>query len=216
MRIIIIGCGRMGSGLAVHLTREGHKITIIDSNRDAFSLLGPGFKGEALVGIGFDKGVLEKAEIGSADAVVACTNSDEANALIGRISRNIYKVPCVISRLYDPRKAELYQSLGIQTIGTTGWGILRVSEMLSYNQLDSILNIGYGQVELLRIEVPALLAGRPAGELNILGEIQIAALSRDSTTVIPTSGTILQKNDVVYLTVLNGAGDNLKRLLGLE
>ncbi len=216
MTVIIVGCGRLGSGLAGDLIKKGHKVTVVDSDPNSFSFLGKNFKGKTITGVGFDKELLENAGIHKADAVVACTNSDEANALIGRISRNIYKVPRVISRLYDPRKAELYHTLGIQTISTTSWGITRAVEMLSYNQLDSVLSIGNGQVELLRVEVPALLVGRPVGELSAIGEIHVVAISRENSTFLPTTGTLLKKHDVVYLTIMNTSAGRLKSLLGLE
>ena len=216
MKVIIIGCGRLGSGLAGRLTREGHSVTVIDSDPDSLCRLSPTFKGRTVTGVGFDKDVLEKAGVTTADAVVACTNSDEVNALIGRISRNIYKVPRVISRLYDPLKAELYRTLGIQTISTTAWGIAQVTESLSYDQLDSVQSLGNGQVELMRIDIPALMSGRPVGELVVVGEIQVVALSRQNETLVPTLGMALRTHDVVYLSVHNTSIGRLKSILGLQ
>lgn len=132
--------------------KKGHNVTVIDNSPEAFDLLGKDFKGKTILGIGFDRGVLEEAQINLADAIIACSKSDETNALIGRIARNIYKVPRVISRLYDPRRAEIYRSLGIQTISTTTWGIERATEMLSYSQFDNVLSIGDNNIEIIRIE----------------------------------------------------------------
>ncbi|MDP4152291.1 MAG: NAD-binding protein [Bacillota bacterium] len=215
MKVIIVGCGKLGSGLALNLLKKGHNVTVIDNDPEAFQLLGKDFKGETIVGVGFDRGILEKAQIKMADAIVACSKSDEANALIGRISRNIYKVPRVISRLYDPRKAEVYRSLGIQTISTTTWGVLRTTEMLSYNQLDSVLTIGDSNVELVRIDTPTLLVGRTVNELTVVGEIHVVAISRDNKTFLPTMGTALQKHDVIYIAALSSSTKRLKSLLGL-
>ena len=214
MKVIIVGCGKLGSGLAQNLSKKGHKVTIIDTNPQAFELLGKDFKGETIVGIGFDKGILEKAQINFADAIVACTKSDDANALIGRISRNIYRVPRVISRLYDPRRAEIYRSLGIQTISTTTWGVHQAAEMLSYNQLDSILTLG--DVEIIRVETPALLAGRTVNELTVIGEIQVIAICRDNKTFMPTRGTVFHKHDVIFVAALTTSVNRLKTLLGFE
>jgi len=215
MKDIIVGCGKFGSGLAKNLIRKGHHVTVIDSNPEAFELLGKDFNGNKIVGIGFDREILEQAKIQSADAIVACSKSDEANALIGRIARNVYKVPRVISRLYDPRKAEIYRSLGIQTISTTTWGVQRATEMLSYGQLDSILTLGDSHVELVRIETPALLVGRTVRELTVLGEIQAVAIFRENKTFLPTMGTELQKHDAIYLTVVTTSAKKLKSMLGL-
>ncbi len=215
MKVIIVGCGKLGAGLARSLIKKGHTVAVIDNDPEAFEMLGKDFSGETIVGIGFDRDTLEKAQIRIADAVVACSKSDEANALIGRISRNVYKVPRVISRLYDPRKAEIYKSLGIETISTTNWGIQHTIELLSYNQLDSVLTLGDNNVELVRIETPALLIGKTLKELNILGEIQVVALSRKNKSFLPTMGTTLEKHDIIYLSVMDSSKERLKSLLGL-
>jgi trk system potassium uptake protein len=215
MKVIIVGCGKLGSGLAQNLIKKGHHVTVIDNNPEAFHLLGKEFKGKTIEGVGFDRDILEQAQIRLADAIVACSKSDEANALIGRIARNVYKVPHVISRLYDPRKAEIYRSLGIQTISTTTWGVQRATEMLSYDQLDSVLTIGNSNVEVIRIETPALLVGRTVNELTVLGETQVVAISRENKTFLPTMGTPLQKHDIIYIAVLATSAKRLKSLLGL-
>jgi trk system potassium uptake protein len=216
MKDIIVGCGKLGSGLAQNLIRKGHSVTVIDSDPEAFDLLGENFKGKTIVGIGFDRQILESANISSVDAVIACSKSDDANALIGRISRNIYKVPRVIARLYDPRRAEIYRSLGIQTLSTTTWGVQRAAEMLSYSQLDSVLTIGDNNVNLIRIETPALLVGRTVNELTVLGEIQVVAISRENKTFLPTRGTVLKNHDVIYISVLTTSESRLKTLLGID
>ena len=216
MKVIIVGCGKLGSGLAQNLVKKGHSVTVIDSTSESFELLGKDFKGKTIVGVGFDKGVLEEAQIDRADAIIACSKSDEINALIGRISRNIYKVPRVISRLYDPRRAEIYKSLGIQTISTTTWGIERATEMLSYSQFDNVLTTGDTNIQLIRIETPTLLVGRTVNELTVIGEIQVIAITRHNKTFMPTSGTKLEKNDVILITVLTSSLGRLKKLLGIE
>lgn len=215
MNAIIVGCGKLGSGLALNLIKKGYSVTVIDDNAATFELLGKNFPGRTMVGVGFDKAVLEKAGVQSADALIACCKSDVTNALIGRISRNIYRVPRVISRIYDPRKAEIYHTLGIQTISATTWGIRRVSEMLSYNELDTVTTLGDDNVELVRIDVPALLVGKTVNELTAIGEIQVVAISRDFKTFLPTFGSVFQKNDVVYIAVMVSAVKRLKSILGL-
>jgi len=216
MKIIIVGCGKLGSGLAKALTAKGHKVTIIDSDPAAFRLLGADFSGTEITGIGFDRDILEQAGISRADAIIASSKSDATNALIGKIARDIYRVPRVISRLYDPRRADIYRSLGIQTISTTTWGIQHAMEMLSYDRLDTIVPIGNGQVELIRAEVPALLVGRTVRDVTVFGEIQVVSVSRSNKTFIPTLGTPLEKHDVLYFSVLDTAAKKLKHILGLD
>jgi len=216
MNAIIVGCGKLGSGLALNLIQKGYSVTVIDENPETFELLGKDFAGQTIVGIGFDKGILEKAQIRSADALIACCKSDVTNALIGRISRNIFRVPHVISRIYDPRKAEIYHTLGIQTISATTWGIKRVTEMLSYSQLDSVTTIGDDNVEIVRIDTPALMINRTVSELSAIGEIHVVAISRNNKTFLPSLGTPFQKDDVIYIAVVSSSVKRLKSILGLS
>ncbi len=215
MKVIIVGIGRMGAGLSLNLIKKGHQVTVIDSNPEAFNELGSDFKGTKVVGFGFDRDILNEAKIDKVDAVVSCTKSDEINAVIARIAKNIYRVPRVIARLYDPQKAEIYHRLGIQTISTTVWGIERASELLTYNQLDSVYEIGNGNVNLIRIEIPSLMVGHNVNEITHIGEIQVVSISRSNKTLIPTLGTILEAGDILYIAVMISATGKLKAMLDL-
>jgi len=216
MKVIVVGLGRMGVGLTLNLEKKGHQVTVIDMNPEVFDLLGPNFKGNKIVGIGFDRDVLNQAKISQIDAIVSCTSSDEVNAVIARMAKNIYRVPRVIARLYDSRKASLYHRLGIQTINTTAWGIERATEYLTYNQLDSVYEIGNGNVNMVRIEVPALMVGYTVNNLSVLGEIQVISINRNSKTFIPTAGTIFEAEDILYIAVNISATDKLKSMLDLS
>ncbi len=215
MQAIIVGCGRSGSGLAQALSKTGHAVTVVDLNPAAFEALGVDFKGKTVEGVGFDRDILALASIEQADALAAFTASDEANIVIARIAQEVYRVPKVVARLYDRNKAEIYKNLGIQTISTTTWGIKRAVDILTYSPLDAILTLGSGDVELVKIEVPTMLAGRKVDELTVLGSIHVAAIERGSKTLLPTAGTVLQRGDVLYITAAISAGTQLKQLLGL-
>ncbi|WP_243425576.1 potassium channel family protein [Clostridium paridis] len=215
MKVIVVGLGRMGTGLSLNLVKKGHQVTVIDSNPEVFNGLGKDFKGTKIVGFGFDRDVLTKAQIDKVDAVVSCTTSDEINAVIARIARNIYKVPRVVARLYDSRSADIYHRLGIQAVSTTTWGIERATEMLTYNQLDSVYEMGNGHVNLVRIEIPSLLVGHTVNELTVIGEIQIVSISRNNKTFIPTRGTVFEAEDVIYISVISSAINKLKSMLGI-
>ena len=215
MKVIVVGCGRMGTGLALNLVKKGHQVTVIDMDPDAFDSLGKDFPGVKIAGVGFDRDILRQARIDRVDAVVASTSTDEANAVIARIARNVYRVPRVIARLYEPIKADIYHRLGIQTISTTTWGIDRATEMLTYNQLDSVYELGNGGVHLVRIEVPLLLVGHNVNEITALGEIHVVSVSRNDRTFIPTMGTILEAGDILYVSVMASSHDKLKSMLGI-
>ncbi len=215
MKVIVVGCGKMGSGLALELVKKGHLVTVVGSSVEELSILGKSFQGDTIVGVAFDKQILEQAGIQRADAIVACTKSDETNALIGRIARNTYRVPRVISRLYDPRKAEIYRTLGIQTISATEWGVKHAIELLSYDQLDIVAGLGNGGVDIVRVEVTELLVGKKIVDITVAGEFSVCALSRQNQTFLPTLGTVLQKGDVVYFNVLVSSVKQFKHVLGL-
>lgn len=215
MKVIIVGLGRMGTGLSLNLLKKGHQVTVIDNDPEAFKVLGNDFGGTTILGFGFDRDVLSTAQIDKVDAVVACTESDEVNAVVARVAKNIYRVPRVIARLYDSRKAEIYRRLGIQTISTTTWGIERATEILTYSQLDSVYEMGNGKVNLVRIEVPSLLVGHTVNEITVIGEISVVSINRSNKAFIPTLGTILEAEDTLYLAVNYTATDKLKSMLDL-
>ena len=216
MRIIIVGCGRIGSGLAQALDKAGHEVYVIDSNPAAFSKLNPAFTGKTIAGVGFDREVLLKARIDRADALAAVTSSDESNAVIAQLAREAYRVPKVIARMYDRQKAEIYRRLGVLTLSSTAWGIRRAIDLIAYAPLNTVLSLGSGDVDLVEIEVPALLIGRQTRELMLAGEVTVAAVVRGNKTFIPTLGTTFEKGDLVYLSVATGSTGRLKRLLGME
>jgi trk system potassium uptake protein len=119
MKIVIMGCGRTGSKLAVMLDAEGHQITILDINDYSFRRLPVDFKGTALVGDGTNEETLKKAGIEDADAFVAVTQGDNRNILSAQIARHIFNVPKVLLRIYDPLRRELYTSLGLEAFSPT-------------------------------------------------------------------------------------------------
>ncbi len=214
MNVIVVGAGHMGRGLAERLCRQGHDVTVIDRNPEKLEGLGESFTGRRVQGVGFDRDLLARAGIARASALVACTSTDEANIVIARVARGTYRVPRVIARLYDISKAEAYRRLGIQTISTTDWGIRHACELLTYQELDTVLEVGSGDVQLVRTDVPAPLEGRPVREVSALGEVQVMAISRNNETFIPTLGTLLEHGDVVYAAVASSASGKFAYMLG--
>jgi len=215
MRIIIIGCGRMGAGLAQTLNLNGHSVTVVDKDPVAFERLGPAFKGQTVVGVGFDRDVLLQAGIKRADGLAAVTASDEANVVVARLASQVFHVPRVVARLYDTRQAEIYRRLGLQTIAPITWGVHQLADLLCFSPLDTVLSLGSGEVDVVKTEIPLLLVGRTVNELTVPGEIQVVAISRGGTTFLPTLGTVFQNGDLVHLVVLAASADRLRALLGL-
>lgn len=206
----------MGSGLANKLSQNGHNVTVIDLDPSAFERLPDSFIGNTVVGIGFDRDILTKAGIERADGIAAVTSSDEVNAVIARIASQIFRVPKVVARLYDQRKAEIYKRLGIQTIDPTTWGITRVTDLLCFSQLDTVFSLGSGEVDIVEIEIPPMLIGRAVRDLTVSGEIIITAITRNNKTFLPTLGTEFQKRDTLHIVIDVKSSDRLKALLGLS
>jgi trk/ktr system potassium uptake protein len=216
MKIIIMGCGRVGSQVSQLLVGQGHDVTVIDHDTNALARLGTEFKGKLVHGLGFDKKILLEAGVETAEGFVAASSSDNANIVAARIARNIFRVPRVVARLYDPVRAEVYQRLGLTTISSTAWGAERIVEVVTHTDLDVLHVFRDGGTTMVRVEVPTRLHGFHVAQMNIPGELAVTAITRNDHTFIPVSGTEFQEGDVIYLAVISSAMDRLEKLLGLE
>ncbi|MBM6953291.1 potassium channel family protein [Enorma phocaeensis] len=215
MNVIVVGVGFMGAGLVARLSRQGFDVTAVDRDQKALDALDPSCTGKRICGVGFDRAVLEEAGIDRASAVVACMRSDEANIVVAHVARSTFRVPRVIARLHDLSKAETYRRLNIQTISPNAWGVARTCELLTYQQLDGIYDIGSGEVRLVRADVPKLLDGATVRELTAVGEVQVVSVSRNNETFIPTQGTVLAEGDIIYAVVATSASRKFKQMLGM-
>ena len=216
MNIIIMGCGRVGSQVSQLLVQQGHAVTVIDHDANALAKLGKDFKGRVVQGLGFDKNVLIDAGVETAEGFVAASASDNANIVAARIARNIFRVPRVVARLYDPVRAEVYHRLGLTTISSTLWGAERIVEVVTHTDLDILQVFGDGGTTMVRVEVPSRLNGYRVAQMNIPGEVLVTAITRDDQTFIPVSGTEFKEGDIMYLAVIPSAMIRLEELLGLE
>lgn len=214
MKVIVMGCGRVGEQVCRFLDAEGHNVTVIDSNPEALAHLGPDFRGRKICGVGFDKDVLIKAGIEQADGFVASSPSDNANIVAARIARNVFHVPRVVTRLYDPRRAEIYRRLGLVTISMTTWGAERIAEVLTHSSLDLEFSFGRGEVSIVAIEVPASWAGQMVNSISVPGEIMVVSITREEEAIVPTLGTELKEGDIAHIVVLASAMSRLEALLG--
>ncbi len=158
--------------------------------------------------------MLIQAGIEEADAFAATSPSDNMNIIAARIARNVFHVPKVVARLYDPRRAEVYQRLGLTTISSTALGAERIRELLIHSDEDPVITFGSGEVCLFTIAVPAHLVGRRVKDLTIPGEIQLNSITRKEHAFIPISGTEFAADDQLSLTVSAAAIERMKQLLG--
>ena len=213
MKVVIVGCGRVGAAVAVSLARGGHAVTVVDMNPEAFERLGPLFSGERVAGDGIDRDVLPRAGIEHADAFAALTADDGINIVAARVAQDVFRVPKVIARVNDPRRAEIYQRLGLVTVSSTTWSVHRVSQLLEHRELDVVLTIAGGEVEVIELEAPPAWEGRAVQSVGAPGELLVVAITRHGNTMIPSSGTLFHTGDRVVVATLAGAQGRLEGML---
>lgn len=214
MKFVVLGCGRVGAQLANTLFVEGHDVSIIDKNPKAFSRLNPAFKGKTITGIGFDRDVLVEAGIERADGFASVTNGDNSNIISVLIAKRVFRVPRVITRIYDPLRANIFKQFGIPTISSTVWGANEIREHLLYTELKSEISFGSGEVQLLEFEVPSRLLGHPVRELSVEGQANVACLVRLGRAMVPTSAVILEEGDLVYACVATDFLGRFREMIG--
>src|SRR5512139_2702080 len=215
MRVIIMGCGRVGEQLAQLMSEEGHEVAVIDYDAAALARLGPDFRGRRIKGIGVDRNVLLLAGIEDADGFAAMSSSDNVNVVAARIARTLFHVPRVVARLFEPERAEVYRRLGLVTISSATWGAERTRELLTHAELDAVRSFGTGEVQLLEIEIPERLVGHTVRDLSVPGEVTVITITRDGRALLPMSGTAFRAGDVVHLAVSSNAMARVERLLGI-
>ena len=216
MKILIIGCGKFGVRLAADLGRKNHRITIVDKDPEAFTLLGEDFTGNTVCGIGYDREILERAGIAAMDAVICCASSDSANAVSASIAKNVYHVPTVIARMYDPTRAKMFESMGIYTISITRLGTDHVMDHLEDDKGWRVIHkMNAGDVQIVKVRVPMAFAGMELSEIERAGMFRIAAVERGRRSLLPEAGMRCSSNDVLYLAVRDDCEAQVKDLLGL-
>ena len=214
MHVVVVGCGRVGSELAVTLESEGHTVAVIDKNRNAFRRLPERFTGRAVLGFGFDRDHLEQAGIGEAQALAAVTSGDNSNILTARIARETYGIEHVVARIYDPRRAIIYQRLGIPTVATVSWTTDQVHRRLLPDRTVSEWTDATGAISLIERELPDGWAGRKLIELDEGDRFRLVALSRAGQARLVTPTLVGQEGDILHLAVRTDAVEELRARLG--
>lgn len=212
MKVIVVGCGRVGAALAGRLQVEGHQVRVVDREPKARRLLPANFSGEFHTGNGYSRSVLKDAGVEHADAFVAVTSGDNSNIVAARTAKEYYRVPIVIARIYDPRRADIYRDLGIPTVASVRWTVQRIHRMLAHRDLAPELSFGSGETMLVRSELPDWFAGRALTELEVDGEVRLVEVTRGARSFIPTNAVLASPGDQVCL-VASAAG--LRRLHAL-
>jgi len=206
MRVLIMGCGRVGSELSHALGDAGHEVTVIDKRAEAFDRYPPGEHARTI-------DVLEEAGIREADAFIAVSSGDNSNIVSARVALEHYHVPKVIARIFDPRRAEIYERLNIPTVATTTWGVKQFQLMLLHTGKEVRESLGGGELLRVRVPVPSHLVGKPVSTLNVDGRILVAGVSRGGKGFIPSIDSTLQEGDFLIVTMGKDYMDELDALL---
>lgn len=213
MKVVIAGCGRVGALLAMRLSLEEHDVAMVDKDPAAFRRLAHGFTGTTHRGHAFDRATLIEAGIEHADAFVSVTSGDNSNVVSALVAKEVFRVPRVVTRIYDPRRAEIYRRFGVPAVSSVAWSVGEVLSLLLRAGIAEDMTFGDGQVRVISATVPHMLAGRPTSELNRPGETHVVAVVRAGQSFVPTDGTLLETDDVVHLSVAETALPHVERML---
>ncbi len=208
MHIIVVGCGRVGSELAMELSEDGHSVVVIDKNRDSLRRL-THFHGKTIVGSGFDRDVMYQADAMTADALAAVTSGDNSNILCARIARDHYDIKNVVARIYDPARADIYMKLGIPTVATSSWTVAQVKRwMLPTDDSIEWSDIS-GSLHLVERIVPDALAGKPVANFQLGDSVRLVGIVRAGQGRVDIDGLFAQEDDILEFLVTS---DGLKAL----
>jgi len=213
VHVVIMGCGRVGSELAARLQAAEHSVAVIDKNPNAFRSLRYGFKGQKVQGYGFDEDAQRQAGVERADAFAAVSSGDNSNIVAARLAREKFEVPRVVARIYDPRRAEIYQRLGIPTVATVKWTTDQVMRFLLPEQVASDWRDPTAELALLTVILPSEWAGWRVEELEADGHRRVVGVTRIGHARIVTPGFLLQEGDQVHVAVDEKGLDELRPMV---
>jgi trk system potassium uptake protein TrkA len=200
MKIIVVGCGRLGADLAYRLSKDNHDISVIDHVADSFYNLPPDFNGLTIEGEALSEDVLIRAGIEKADALAAVTNSDALNAVVAHAAREHYHTRKIVVRNYDPKWREIHEAFGFQVVSSTSWGSQRIEELIKHEIVHPVFSAGNGEVEIYELVVPKNWHERTIKELFCDGNCVTMALTRSGRALIPESDTIMHEGDILHFS----------------
>jgi trk system potassium uptake protein len=211
VHVVIVGCGRVGSELAVSLEKLDHTVAVVDKDANAFRRWGDLFSGQKIIGFGFDRDALVDAGIERAGAVAAVTSGDNSNILTARIAHENFGIERVVARIKDPRRAEIYQRLGISTVAMISWTTDQVMRRLlpTDDQPHEWLDPS-GKVCLLDYPIPTKWAGKKLAALSEPGVFWLVAITRLGSAQVSTPSAIGQDGDILHFAADVSALDMLR------
>ncbi|MEX6429673.1 MAG: potassium channel family protein [Ferrimicrobium sp.] len=212
-RMLVVGCGRVGAELAHRLATQGLQVTIIDRNARAFRRLADHPNIIKLEGMGFDPEILKQAQIEGAYGLAAVTSGDNTNILSARIAREVFHVPNVVARIYDPRRAVVYQRLGIATVATVTWTTEQAIRRLFPERTSADWTDTGGAVSVMEVSLPTSLAGIQLATLNVDNSVKFAAILRGGSPRLIEHELIAQEGDRAVVLVTQSGAERLHEIL---
>jgi trk system potassium uptake protein TrkA len=214
VHVVIMGCGRVGSSVAAALERLGHSVAVIDKDQHAFRRLGSDFHGQQVVGNGFDRIVLTQAGIERAAAFAAVSSGDNSNIISARVARETFGVEHVVARIYDPKRAEVYERLGIPTVATVPWTTDRLMRTLLPDGVAAAWRDPTGKVAVLHLPLHENWVGRTVRDLQEATGARVAFIMRFGSGVLAEPKTVIQADDQVYVAALSGTVSDVTAAAG--
>jgi trk system potassium uptake protein TrkA len=199
-----MGCGRVGAGLADGLARVGHEVAVIDRDESAFARLSADFPGERILGMGFDRDVLLKAGIEDAGAFAAVSSGDNSNIISARLARETFGVQRVVARIYDAKRAAVYERLGIPTVATVPWTTDRLLSLLTRESETAKWRDPTGTVAVVEVLLHEDWIGHRITDLEQATGARVAFVIRFGTGLLPEARTVIQDGDEVYVAAVSG------------
>jgi len=216
MRIVIAGCGRVGSDLALTLSEEGHDVSVIDNRPGVFDRLGSTFNGTTHEGLGYDVRVLREAGIEFADAFVAATDSDNANAMAVQVAKRVFGVPKTIARLDDPAREDAYRALDVQFVPGAKLTSKVIHEQVVREEFSYHVTFSGGDVEIVEMIIGPQGAGLLVADLEVSDDLRVAAVHRGQRTLVPDDDFVLAEGDLVVAAARSGARKKIRRYLAVK
>lgn len=214
MKVLIVGCGRLGSELAHLLHQHGNEVSIIDLEESAFDILKPDFKGHLVTGDACSQDVLKRAGIETADAVAAVTSSDSVNLVIGRVAKEFFNKKNVVARNFEPKVSEIFHLFNLEIISGTSWSASRLEEMILNEQFKVIYSFGDGAVDYYQVIVPENMVGKKVKDLESKpGEAILASITRSGRSFIPSMDDELEENDHLNFSATHTGIESLRKKL---
>jgi trk system potassium uptake protein TrkA len=214
VHVVIMGCGRVGAALSLQLAPLDHTLAVIDQDPTAFRRLGEDFPGRTVHGIGFDRDTLIEAGIEQAGAFAAVSSGDNSNIIAARVARETFAVQRVVARIYDPKRAEVYERLGIPTVATVPWASTRLLKAVLGETTAEVWRDPSGTVALIAVVPHEGWIGTRIGDFETATDTRAGVLTRFGAGQLATPSTLLQSGDTLHVLAAEDRAQPLQEIAG--